>query len=470
MDLVTIVLLISLSIFTIWGFGKEVNSHFVYNLFGIGGWCMGFNFPIWMARKENLSDAYTYISSLMGSGFAIFVGVFSALVALIGIGGLVFGIKETASDVGSYFWRNKPSSKPTFDTPEEEVAYYAGQVQDIRSAANELAQESPELAQALLNLAEATAKVHRLEVETKKPPIVPKKTSRKEIDRWTLGKHLGGGNFSDVYLATRKTKGPIDEVEIAALKIMKPKALTGISLERFRQEMAIIAKFDHASVIRLVDYPKRKDSKEMWMATNFVSEWNFEDLIARNGKFSGRELNNFVRQLFNGLEHAARRDVIHGDIKPANLLLSRDGDTLVIADFGLAFNRKKQVADIHTDISYRAPELFFPEGDLTHASDVYSAAIAIFEMASGRKVWAGTNDLARVKTLAVNYGPSWEGVPVHVREFIKPMLAANPDDRPKLNEISTHLREYNISPWKKGTKYFEVAAEYTQRQSVRFNK
>jgi serine/threonine-protein kinase len=330
--------------------------------------------------------------------------------------------------------------------------------------------EAPELAQALLDLADSTENLYGLKASPKKEVKKSEKAPRKEIDRWKILKAIPGGAFSDVYIATQKTKGPIKEDILVALKVIKPKNVTGITRSRFLQEMAIIAKFDHASVIRLVDYPKRKDSKEMWMATNYVSDWNFERLIRERGKINARQLNNFVRQLFNGLEHAARRNIVHGDIKPANLLLSRDGETLVIADFGLAFNWKMQVADIHTDISYRAPELFFPGGELTHASDVYSAAISIFEMASGRKVWSATRDPERIKTLAVKYGPSWEGVPASIREFIKPMLSANPKDRPKLEEITSHLRDNNISPWKKGTKYFDVAAKYTQRQTATFKK
>jgi hypothetical protein len=84
MDVVTIVLLVVLALFTLWGIGKDVNGYFGLNLLGIGLWCLGYNFTMWLGKKDNFSDAYNYIVEVGGSGFASFVVVISALFALGG--------------------------------------------------------------------------------------------------------------------------------------------------------------------------------------------------------------------------------------------------------------------------------------------------------------------------------------------------------------------------------------------------
>jgi len=238
--------------------------------------------------------------------------------------------------------------------------------------------------------------------------------------RWTLDpQELGKGNFKAVYRAHRQF-GPdesnLQTAAIAKLRVARPSAY---EINRFRQEQVILSTLDHANCIRLIDWPRSK-LNEYWFATEYVGPHNLRDLWAstRSSKPIGqKQALIYTRQILAGLAHVHRKNIVHADLKLENLLITRDAESVRIADFGLAFFLDRpETFTFGGTLGYLAPEVIqghedyeqnnIPMSPPGQAADVYSIGLAILELVSSRFAWEGLTE--KTTTWAIrNTGPRW---------------------------------------------------------------
>jgi hypothetical protein len=314
------------------------------------------------------------------------------------------------------------------------------------------------------------------EFVTSRPAATPSSSTPKakklEIDRWTIEQFLGGGSFKQVYRATQQYGPDKSKRRTAALAVFKDEANNPENLRIFRQEQTIVSVLSHANTIQLFDWPKKVGTSENWFATNYASDKTLLDLV--NSSHSGsRGLGQdrvlaFSRQLVAALSHVHRRGVVHADIKLDNILLSRDAESIYLADFGLAFfESEPETWRGDFNVTHSSPEIHAHKRP-SRASDVYALGLVILELSAARAAWQGIDTREKLKAAIINRGPRWDGVPANVAAFIKPLIAIDPEDRPSADAVLQHIRANNLAPWPRNSEEFRVAENYTKWQKKAF--
>ena len=212
-------------------------------------------------------------------------------------------------------------------------------------------------------------------------------TSQRALPRihgYRIERRVGQGRTSTAYLAQDIGAGGK-----RVLKVLRPDLAASASrLAAFRQEFAVPHAVRHQHVIRVFDLVAGEGSA--YIALEYLGGGDLGRLI--RCRPTAREALALLRQAASALAELHRAGFVHGDIKPANLLLRYSGD-LVLADFGLARSlhsscRPTQAGAIVGTPAYASPEQ--AEGDPGGtAADVYSLGVVFYEMLCGQPPFPG---------------------------------------------------------------------------------
>lgn len=212
-------------------------------------------------------------------------------------------------------------------------------------------------------------------------------TSQRALPRirgYRIERRVGQGRTSTAYLAQDIGAGGK-----RVLKVLRPDhAANELRLAAFRQEFAVPHAVRHQHVIRVFD--QAAGDGQIYIAMEYLGGGDLGRLI--RCRPTAREALALLRQAASALAELHRAGFVHGDIKPANLLLRYSGD-LVLADFGLARPldsnfRPTQAGAIVGTPAYASPEQ--AEGDPGGtAADVYSLGVVFYEMLCGQTPFPG---------------------------------------------------------------------------------
>jgi predicted Ser/Thr protein kinase len=194
---------------------------------------------------------------------------------------------------------------------------------------------------------------------------------------------VGQGGMGVVYKARQ-----IDLDRVVALKILSPRLAGDPEFpRRFAREAQALASLDHPNIVRV--YESGREADLCFLVLEYVDGVNLRELLVQK-KLSPEQALRIVPQLCEALEYAHSKGVIHRDVKPENILLSRSG-TAKIADFGLA----KLVGDekaagplTQTNVvmgtaDYMAPEQRDSMREADHRADIYSLGVVFYELLTG---------------------------------------------------------------------------------------
>ncbi|CAK5090917.1 unnamed protein product [Meloidogyne enterolobii] len=150
--------------------------------------------------------------------------------------------------------------------------------------------------------------------------------------------------------------------------------------------------------------------------------------------------------LDESLSYLHSNNFIHCDIKPANMLLSKNYKTLKLCDFGTVANKNVNLCDNKGSAAWMAPEVFQGES-YTHKSDIYSLGISMWEMATRKYPFDDINEPNHVTILwmVLNGGlrpPKVDKLPKPLMELIERCWSADPNDRPCSEEIEKSLEMF----------------------------
>ncbi len=206
---------------------------------------------------------------------------------------------------------------------------------------------------------------------------------------------------------------------------------------RFRREAVAAARLAHPSIVAIYD---TSDDPEA-IVMELVDGRTLRDELDGRSFLPAEEAVAIASSICQALEVAHKAGIVHRDVKPANVLLSSDGQ-LKVADFGIAKAARVGGEDDLPDLTamgrmvgtakYLAPEQV-SGGDIDARTDVYALGAVLYEMLCGRPPFTGENDLA-VATARL-YGPPprprsvLRTVPPQVGEIVMKALATDADDR-----------------------------------------
>jgi len=211
-------------------------------------------------------------------------------------------------------------------------------------------------------------------------------------DRYELGAVLGEGAMGKVFAAFDKRLG-ID----VAVKIMNPELTRSKRhLARFSDEVKTCQRMCSPHVVKVVGIAVTRDEVPC-MVTELLEGESLEERLQREGGLSVAETCEIIKQTARALTRSHNLGVIHRDVKPGNIFLTKDegGRLLVkLIDFGIATtvaaDGRYSSGDLAGTLEYMAPEVLLGTHEATTGVDVYSLAVVAFECLTGTGPVMGT--------------------------------------------------------------------------------
>lgn len=233
--------------------------------------------------------------------------------------------------------------------------------------------------------------------------------------RFQLERELGSGGMGTVYLA-RDTQLP----RCVAVKVLPHAKAGAAAIARFLREARILARLDHANIVKIIDVGRDSDPF-IYYIMDYFDGGTLADRLTK-GPLSPEEAAEFGRHILDALRHAHARGVIHRDIKPSNIFWGT-GRGWVLADFGIA-KSSAEVGEPYTEPGqvpgtpgYIPPERQdhrdVPQGDL------YSVGLVLYQALTGQP-WEVETEPEQV---------DWTGVPARMRPALRRALALTPEER-----------------------------------------
>jgi len=259
------------------------------------------------------------------------------------------------------------------------------------------------------------------------------------IGRWTeevvgsfrLGRVIGRGAMGEVYEATR-----VGTDEPAAVKLLHPHVLAQPELvQRFVREAKIVGALSVAAVARVLEVSPA-DAPVPYLAMERLVGQDLADYLREHKRMSVRHVLTMLRQVGTGLDAARAAGVVHRDLKPRNLFLSRHGthETWKILDFGVA--RLAGEETLTVDQIVGTPNYMAPEqangAKVTHKTDLFALAVIAYRALTGQPAFEGesTAEILYKVVHAMPLRPSeLASLPAEVDLVLAVGLAKDPDDR-----------------------------------------
>lgn len=244
-------------------------------------------------------------------------------------------------------------------------------------------------------------------------------------DRYEVIDLLGRGGMGEVYRARdRELDG------IVALKVLRPElAARAEVVERFRNEVKLARRVTHRAVARTFELGTAGGLRFLTM--ELVDGEPLSHLLARRGPLDPAWCARIGAEVCAGLEAAHEVGVVHRDIKPDNVLLTRDG-RVVVTDFGVARLASEAGSDLAGTPAYMAPEQV-RDHPPTPRSDLYALGVLLFEALTGRLPFEAPTVLASLALRLDRPPPDPRehraDVPLELAQVVTTAMAEDPGAR-----------------------------------------
>jgi serine/threonine-protein kinase len=247
------------------------------------------------------------------------------------------------------------------------------------------------------------------------------------LDRYRLLERLAVGGSAEVWRAHDEQ---LDRA--VAVKRLHPHLLPdAASRRRLRAEARAAASLSHPGIVAVYDVDTEGEAPALVM--ELVDGESLSARVARDGPLSGRDAAAITADVADALFHAHQRGVVHRDVKPGNVLLSRDGRARLV-DFGIAHSlaesaeRLTLTGTVMGTLSAMAPEQL-ADGPITPRTDLYGLGVVLHEALTGRPPYAASSPVALADAQRAG-PPSLPDVDPALAAVVTACLAYDPAERP----------------------------------------
>lgn len=246
-------------------------------------------------------------------------------------------------------------------------------------------------------------------------------------DRYEIIDKVGTGGMADVYKAKCHRLN-----RFVAIKILKPEYSNDKSfVSKFRAEAQSVAGLSHPNIVNVYDVGEEADLH--YIVMELVEGITLKNFIERKGKLDIKEAVGITIQIAQGMEAAHDNHIIHRDIKPQNIIISREGKVKV-TDFGIAKAATSNTISSNTmgSVHYISPEQA-RGGYSDEKSDIYSLGVTLYEMLSGRVPFVGDNTvsvaLLHIQEEATPLREIEPSIPISVENIVLKCMQKKPERR-----------------------------------------
>ena len=248
----------------------------------------------------------------------------------------------------------------------------------------------------------------------------------KTISDFQITERLGEGGMGTVYKATdQRLKRTV------AIKMLHPFLVNNPdSFRRFQNEAHLSARISHPNVATLFNFQEAEGSH--FIVMEYVSGKALDDILTLQNSLPEKEAVKIILQVLEGLGAAHELGIMHRDLKPGNIMITRRG-YVKLMDFGIArlesAERMTRQNNVIGTLEYLAPELL-KGSEPSMVSDLYAVGVMLYEMLSGQTLFAGDSEAALIFQIAHKH-PNIQ-LPNHDKrlvQIIKKLTNKNPSKR-----------------------------------------
>jgi serine/threonine protein kinase len=281
----------------------------------------------------------------------------------------------------------------------------------------------------------SSAADRRSDAATAPPGTLPPDLA--EHPDYTIGRELGRGGMGVVYLVHNQLMGRDEVLKVVSRHLLDRRGV----LDRFLREIRSAARLQHPNIVTA--YSAFRSGESIVFAMEYVEGLDLAKFVKAKGPLPVAHACYYVNQAALGLQHAHEQGMVHRDIKPGNLMLSRKGDRAIVKvlDFGLAKATREDPLDgglTHEGQMLGTPDFIAPEQTLDAQkadirADIYSLGCTLYYLLTGGPPFKGTSlyDILQAHH-SMDANPLnlvRPEVPAELAALVAKMMAKEPDRR-----------------------------------------
>ncbi|NKQ34953.1 MAG: protein kinase [Chloroflexi bacterium] len=238
-----------------------------------------------------------------------------------------------------------------------------------------------------------------------------------QVGQYIIEEKLGQGGMATVYKARHQRLN-----RLVAIKVLHPAFKDDESfLRRFTREAQVVAQLEHPNIVPVYDFAEFEGLP--YLVMRYVDGETLKDAENR-GQLSLTEINRITQAVAAALDYAHGQGVLHRDVKPSNILLTRGGG-VYMADFGLARMTEAGESTMSQDMIMGTPQYISPEQakgvkELDGRTDIYSFGIVVYEMLTGQVPFQSDTGYSIIHSQIFDPPPS----PSALNDKISPQMEA----------------------------------------------
>ena len=258
------------------------------------------------------------------------------------------------------------------------------------------------------------------------------------LGQYKLEQFLGAGGMGEVYLASHAMlRRP------TAIKLLRPDCTSAAALARFEQEVQLTSQLTHPNTVAIFDFGRTPEGV-FYYAMEYLPGMTLQALVKQHGPLPPGRAINILRQVCGSLGEAHEADLVHRDVKAANVILGARGgevDVAKVLDFGLVRQLGQDAEDelpagfITGTPAYIAPEALLTPDEADARVDIYAVGVLAYWLVCGRTPFSGRSpeEVLRAHVQELPEPPSRHApapLSADLERIILGCLHKKPDQRP----------------------------------------
>lgn len=261
------------------------------------------------------------------------------------------------------------------------------------------------------------------------------------VIRWQRGDLVGQGMFGKVYQALNLDTGEL--LAVKTYQLNQNLRVAEIELMNIKRELLILKSLDHPNIVKYFQVDFNQEDNSIDLITEYVPSGSMYMLLEKYKGLSESVIRNYAKQLLEGLAYLHSNEVVHRDLKSANILVT-ENSSLKLTDFGCSrrfdSDSNGQSKSFKGSPYWMAPEMVLKQGH-GYPADIWSLGCLVIEMATGRPPWSNYSKYSKeVLKLIAKPGnlPDIPRLSPALNDFVLLCLRREPHKRPTARDLLAH--------------------------------